>query len=288
MADDLSGHVYVLTSPNTEFIKIGGTNFPPMKRLREINGYDPYRALGPWHLVDFRQVSDWRKVEAHLHYAFRSSLVTEITGQRELFSLKSHVVSASLASLDPEFVIKRPVVDRMFQDAEFSAFVIRIFAFTGLLNWLDIQGAWTFVLFPATGGGRYFTINIGRHEVAFSTLPRRETGLPIHSIVLDRLIYDFSDVIDWLNAHDGGCQDDVYASALARSVSVYFSASFDDAARFLQLVGVRRALIAYWAEALTGLRERGALSFFARYHNWNAVAEINMRSNTSLPTFPAR
>ena len=44
---------------------------------------------------------------------------------------------------------------------------------------------------------------------------------------------------------------------------------------FLKLDGVRRALFAYWAEALIGLKERGSSSMFARYHNWNAVAEIH-------------
>jgi len=41
-----------------------------------------------------------------------------------------------------------------------------------------------------------------------------------------------------------------------------------------QLDGVRRALLAYWSEALTGLRERGSLSLYARHHNYNAVAKI--------------
>ena len=44
-----------------------------------------------------------------------------------------------------------------------------------------------------------------------------------------------------------------------------------------KLDGVRRALIAYWAEGLTGLNERGALTMFSRFHNWNAVAEIRDR-----------
>jgi hypothetical protein len=39
---------------------------------------------------------------------------------------------------------------------------------------MDVQGAWTFVLFPSTSGGSYFTINIGPHEVAFSTLVKKD------------------------------------------------------------------------------------------------------------------
>ena len=38
--------------------------------------------------------------------------------------------------------------------------------------------------------------------------------------------------------------------------------------------GVRRALIAYWSEALADLRERQANSVFARYHSYDAVAAL--------------
>src|SRR5260370_42463827 len=34
---------------------------------------------------------------------------------------------------------------------------------------LDIQGAWTLSVLPRTNGGRWFTVNISPHEVAFST-----------------------------------------------------------------------------------------------------------------------
>jgi hypothetical protein len=182
-----------------------------------------------------------------------------------------------LNQLDPEVILKRPTIDRMFQDVEFSAFILRFFAFTGLLNWIDVQGAWTFVLFPSTVGGRYFTINIGRHEVAFSTFPRGVSHKPIHAIVMDRLIYDFPNVKEWARTRDGGFGDDRYASGLPRSVSVWFCGDFAEALTFLQLDGVRRALIAYWTEALLGLKERGSLSVFSRHHNWNAVAAIRAR-----------
>jgi hypothetical protein len=166
----------------------------------------------------------------------------------------------------------------MFQDTEFSTFIMRLFAFTGLLNWIDIQGAWTFVLFPNTGGGRYFTINVGPHEVAFSTLPRGHAGKPMHGIVMDRLIYDFPQALQWAKGHNGRIVDDAYVSAMPRSVEFFFDASFEEAASFLRFDGVRRALIAYWAEALIGLKERGVSSVFARFHNWNAIAEIRARA----------
>ncbi len=138
----------------------------------------------------------------------------------------------------------------MFQDDNFSGYILQLFSFTGLMNWLDIQGAWTFVLFPMTGGGRYFTINIGPHEVAFSTLSKKAEE-PLHMILMDRLILDFQAVKDWVYAHNGLLKEDAYATALPRSMSISFDGTFEDVQTFLKLDGVRRALIAYWSEGLT-------------------------------------
>lgn len=270
------GHVYILISPKSKYIKIGGTDYPPLKRIREINTSEPYKGLGLWRLADFRQVTDWRKVEASLHYAFRSKLIKDIDGQKELFHISVLDASAKLNEIDPAAILKKPKIDRMFQDEEFSGFILQLFNFTGLMNWLDIQGAWTFVLFPMTGGGRYFTINIGPHEVAFSTLPKK-TEKPLHMILMDRLILDFQAVKDWVYARNGQIKEDAYATALPRSISISFDGTFEDVQNFLKLDGVRRALIAYWSEGLIGLKERGAASAYAQYHNWNAVAEIHSR-----------
>jgi hypothetical protein len=65
---------------------------------------------------------------------------------------------------------------------------------------------------------------------------------------------------------------------LPRSVSVIFEGTFEDVNGFLNLDGVRRALIAYWSEALIGLKEENKLSSYARYHDWNAIAEIHIRA----------
>jgi len=274
--EPLGGHVYILVSPKTDLIKIGGTAYPPLKRIREVNGSSPYRELGPWSLSDFRQVTDWRKVEAHLHFAFRSHSSSDIAGANELFRVAPQRVSTLLGELDPALIVKRPKIDRLFQDEDFATFILRLFAFTGLLHWIDIQGAWTFVLFPGTAGGRYYTINIGRHEVAYSSLPRGPQG-GVHGIVMDRLIYDFPHVRKWVEARGGDYLDDAYSSALPRSVIVHFTGGFAEAQQFLRLEGVRRALIAYWAEALIEINERGVESVFSRFHNWNAVAEIRSR-----------
>ena len=56
-----------------------------------------------------------------------------------------------------------------------------------------------------------------------------------------------------------------------------FKGSFETANEFMCLDGVRRALIAYWNDALIRLKERNALSMFAKNHNWNAIAELHNR-----------
>lgn len=181
------GHVYVLTSPECEYVKIGGTDCAPLKRLNEINSCEPYKKLGPWSLHDFRQVTDWRDVEYRLHYTFRSKLVKLVKGQRELFALSPVEASRQLDKIDESLIIRKPKIDRMFQDEEFSSFLAKLFRFTGILNWIDIQGAWTFCLFPGTGRGRYYTLNIGTHEVAFATTPANDRP-SFHMICMDQLI----------------------------------------------------------------------------------------------------
>ena len=273
---NLEGHVYVLVSPTCEYIKIGGTDFAPLKRIREINSCGPYRELGPWSLHDFRQVADWRLVEHALHYTFRSKLVTSISGQKELFSLSPVEASRHLEGIDESLVLRKPKIDRMFQDQDFSNFLIRLFQFTAITNWLDLQGAWTFSLFPSTNGGRYYTINIGSHEVAFATASANARP-SVHMIHMDSLIKDFKDVRSWIKKRNGAIEDDNYKSGLERSASVFFEGNFEVALEFLNLNGVRRAIIAYWTEALIGLQEKKTSSVFSRFHNWNAVAELKKR-----------
>jgi hypothetical protein len=217
-----------------------------------------------------------------LHFAFRSHLDDVVVGANELFNVPPQRVAAFLNDLDPSLIMKRPTIDRLFQYTEFATFIIRLFGFTGLLNWIEIQGAWTFVIFPTTSGGRYFTINIGRHEVVYSVLPRCPCEKPIHALVMDRLIYDFPDVAKWVALRDGEIRDDAYSSGLPRSVSIAFRGDFAEGLKFLKLDGVRRALIAYWAEALVGISERRSMSVFSRFHNWNAVAEIRARVTGAL------
>jgi hypothetical protein len=267
------GYVYILSSPNCDCIKIGGTDYPPLKRIKEINNSEPYKSIGPWSLCDFRQVNDWRKVEYNLHYEFRSKLNIDIEQQKELFHITIFEASKSLNELDPELIIGKPKVDRLFQDESFLEYLVDLFRFTGILHWLEIQGMWTFVLFPSTAGGRYFTLNIGPHEVAFSTLPKKDEPQQ-NMILVDKLIFDFGEVINWIKYHNGSIEVDHYERALPRSVSIQFEGSFSESSEFYKLDGVRRALIAYWNEALINLKEKETMSVYARHHNWNAIARI--------------
>ncbi|MBK8232360.1 MAG: GIY-YIG nuclease family protein [Candidatus Eisenbacteria bacterium] len=271
------GYVYLLTSPNSDCVKVGGTAALPLKRIREVNATEPYRSLGPWSLEDCREVHDWRAVERHMHYTFRGKLARRPLGQRELFRAAPVVVREQLSALDPSLILRKPRVDRMFQDEEFAWFRMRLFRFTGILTWSDIQGAWTFTLFTQTGRGRYYTINIGPHEVAYATLPGRFGLEPYHAIVMDKLIREFPKVTTWLKRHRGRILSRPYATALPRSVSVGFVGSFESAHEFLSLDGVRRALVAYWSESLIRLQEREVGSMFARYHDWNPVSELRNR-----------
>lgn len=274
--EESQGYVYILTSPNTECVKIGGTDYPPIKRIHQINQVEPYKSLGPWSLADFRQVKDWRKVEYNIHYTFRSCFNNTIDQQKELFYLSVHEASMYLNKIDPDQIINKPKVDRLFQDEMFLNYITKLFIFTGLMNWINIQGAWTFVLFPSTSGGRYFTINIGPHEVAFSTLGTNKQN-QINMILVDRLIFDFGEVINWIYEHNGSIVVDQYTSALPRSASLLFEGDFNDAIEFYSLNGVRRALIAYWNEALINLKEKNTLSVYAKHHNYNAIAQIHYR-----------
>ncbi len=128
-------------------------------------------------------------------------------------------------------------------------------------------------MFPSTNGGRYFTINIGGHEVAFSTLGRNNFP-QINMILVDKLIFDFKDVIDWIVKHNGDIESSHYKTALQRATSIFFEGDFESVNNFFSLNGVRRALIAYWSEALIKLNEENRLSLYAKHHNWNAVNRL--------------
>jgi hypothetical protein len=125
---------------------------------------------------------------------------------------------------------------------------------------------------PKTNGGRWYTLNIGAHEVAFSTRPSTDDKFS-HFLVMDRLILEFPETIMWIARHEGDVKIADYASA-KRAVVISFRDNFARAERIFALPGIRRALVAYWADALADLREREAKSVYARYHSYDAVAEL--------------
>jgi hypothetical protein len=92
-------------------------------------------------------------------------------------------------------------------------------------------------------------------------------------LVLDRLILDYPESIIWVGKHDGEVRDANY-SAAEKAVAVNFNEDFANAEKVFALPGVRRALVAYWAEALADLREKNAKSVYARYHFCDAVSQL--------------
>ena len=266
------GFVYILVSPNSNFIKIGGTERPISERLRGINGTQSYAGHGPWQLSDFLHVTDRRLVEGGLHRHFQERNVQDVPGTQELFSVPPYEARRRLRDTDAALRIDYERTEQLFTNRDVRLYLYKLFQLSGLFGNLDIQGAWTLSLLPKTKGGRWFTLNIGPHEVAFSTR-KPNNGKFTHYLILDRLILDYPDTIIWIGLRGGEVEEAHYASA-ERAVVVNFEEDFANAEKIFSLSGVRRALIAYWSEALADLRERQASSVFARYHSYDAVSAL--------------
>src|SRR3979411_813938 len=97
------GFVYILVSPNSDFIKIGGTERPISERLRGINSTESYADHGPWKLSDFLHVTDWRLVERAMHKHFSKDNVRDIAGTHELFAIPPHDARIRLRQTDSAF-----------------------------------------------------------------------------------------------------------------------------------------------------------------------------------------
>jgi T5orf172 domain len=266
------GFVYILVSPNSSFIKIGGTERPISERLRGINGTESYADHGPWQLSDFLHVTDWRLVERGLHRHFRERNIRDIPGTQELFGVPAYEARHRLRNTDAALRMGHEKTKQLFVNREARLYLYKLFQLSGLFGNLDIQGAWTLSLLPKTNGGRWFTLNIGPHEVAFSTR-RSDNRKFIHYLILDRLILDFPDTIIWVGQRAGAVKDAPYASS-EHAVTISFEEDFANAEKLFDLPGVRRALVAYWSEALADLRERQASSVYARYHSYDAVSAL--------------
>lgn len=269
-----TGFVYLLTSPATQLVKIGGTEFPPT-RLRQINSSEPYASLGPWGIADFRKVKDWPEVEKILHQQFADKRVRHIDGAHELFNIRAPDARRRFEMIDNTYLVNVESLDAMFVDTDFRRYLVRLMQASGLLSRLEDQGRWTLTLYPSTNGGhRYFTLNIGTHEVAFSVGAKDSDSAKGHVFVMDELVRDIAEVARWLKSQKGEIRPAPYRSAIGRAVSVEFDADFATAETFFSLSGVIRALKAYWIDALDRLTERQALSVHSRHHNYNAVAML--------------
>ena len=266
------GFVYILVSPNSDFIKIGGTERPISDRLRGINATESYADHGPWQLSDFLHVTDWRLVEGGLHRHFKERNVRDAPGTQELFSVPPHEARKRLRETDPALQIDHERTKQLFANRDVHLYLYKVFQLSGLFGNLDVQGAWTLSLLPKTKGGRWFTLNIGPHEVAFSTR-KPDSGKFTHFLVLDRLILDYPDTVIWVGRRGGEVEEAQYVSA-EHAVVIHFQEDFANAEKIFNLPGVRRALIAYWSEALADLRERQASSVYARYHSYDAVSAL--------------
>jgi len=267
------GFVYILVSPNSDCIKIGGTERSIEDRIRQINGTESYADHGPWQLSDFLQVTDWQLVERGLHQHFQEQKARDIAGTRELFDVSPHTARVKLRQTSVHLRVEHDRTLQLFEHPEVKLFLFRIFQLTGLFGNLDIQGSWTLTILTSTMGGRWFTLNIGSHEVAFSTRSRSEQQ-PTHYLVLDRLILEYPETIIWIGRHGGKVEDADYKTARERAVTVTFQSDFASAEIIFGLPGMRRAMIAYWSESLADLRERSVKSTYARYHSYDAVSEL--------------
>jgi T5orf172 domain len=265
------GFVYILISANSDYIKIGRTERPISERLRGVNGGEAYAPHGPWELSDFVHVTDCVVVEGALHRHFRDRNV-QVDGTRKLFNVAPHEARERLRSISQPLRVDPEKTDQLFRNTHVSLFLFRLFQLSGLYGNLDMQGAWTLSVLPKTNGGRWFTLNIGPHEVAFSTRTPIDNKFE-HYLVLDRLILEYPETIMWLGKHRGNVREADYKAA-ERALIVSFYDDFAEAERFFTLKGVRRAMVAYWADALANLRERDAKSVYARYHSYDAVSQL--------------
>ncbi len=265
------GFVYILSSPNCDYIKIGGTERPINERVREINKSAGYADQGPWAIADFLHVTDWSVVERGMHSHFETRRIRQPQAI-ELFSLPSLEARIKLRETPKVLRIGHEATVKIFKNLDVKLFLHDLFQLSGLYGSLDLQGSWTISILPKTNGGRWFTLNIGTHEVAFSPV-RAEGEKYEHWMVLDRLLLEYPQTIMWIGKMGGYVEDAPYKHS-DRALSVSFWENFSDARKFLGLPGVRRALVAYWFDALADLRKRQAKSSYAKSHSYDAVAEL--------------
>ena len=269
-----SGLVYVLFSPNCRYIKIGGTADTLANRVRGINNSANYGPIGPWTVATCLKVVDWRLIEGKLHNHFSDQKARDVSGTNELFEIQLFDAKDVLEKTDPELRIGIPQSNKLFRDNSFRDYLCKLFEVSGIFGCMDLQGAWAMSLYPSTSGGRYFTLSIGTHEFACSSMNKKFTPDGLHLIVMDQLVCDYPETTKWIEAQGGEVKETTYKSAKDGAVSIYLPGDFSNAEQFLSFRGVRRAIIAYWQDWLSEMRERETKSFFSRHHNYEAAQSL--------------
>ena len=122
------GFVYILVSPNSNYIKIGGTeDFDD--RLNAINATEAYGEVGPWQLSDFLHVTDWQFVEGELHRYFQERQVRDVPGTRELFNVPPHEARTRLRRTDPVLRVDHENTTRLFTSLDLKLICSNCFSF---------------------------------------------------------------------------------------------------------------------------------------------------------------
>lgn len=270
-----AGLVYILQSPNSSFIKIGGTTQSLTVRVREINSTKTYASEGPWSSVTSLKFVDWQLVEGKLHKHFSEHKATSVTGTRELFAITANEAREMLEAIDPLLRIGEDSTTELFKHSDLRDYLLKLMELSGLFGCLDMQGAWTLNLFPRTSGGRFFTLNIGTHEMAFSPENDGVYGGPCHYIAMDQLIFSYETTVNWIRQNGGEFIEANYKTAKVGLMLVAIKGPFSQATKLLSMPGVRRAIIAYWQDWLAEMRSRNTKSLFARFHNYEAVNRLS-------------
>ena len=212
-----------------------------------------------------------------MHHHFKKYHYQSKTGARELFRIPALTARNQLLKTDKSLRIGYlEKTTRLNENYDLKVYLYNLFNLTGLYGQYDLQESWTISIFPATGrNGRYFTINIGRHEVAFSTLPEKGETESLHVLIMDSLIQEYPKTIQRIKKYHGEIHDaSYYKSAGERVVSISLFGDLARAQEFLDLPGVSRAMIAYWYDRLAILRKNKSKSLHARFHDYDAAYEL--------------
>lgn len=263
-----AGFVYALRSDETPYIKIGRSRRLPPLRLAELNANNGYGGLGPWEIIDFIQVTDAVAAETFIHRSLRDRKVAEIKGAKELFSITAIEATEALSSCPDEIYAGAEKLARLRHDAGLQSLLRTVFDVTGLGLARAEEGRWTLSLYPSTSGGRLFTLNIGKHEVAYAVDPRGQDKIEF-IFVTDRMYR-----ANALSRLYRGIGQLAYKSASSRLQPNHFECSMAEMETKLRDPMMRRGLVAYWMDHLISLKLSGQASLHARHHNANAVREI--------------